>query len=71
MANVANAKTAKQAEADWILGIGRIHDVGYDTIRYLHASKNKLVGDADSDPSIRHGRQEVIIEADIARYKDL
>lgn len=71
MANVANAKTAKQAEADWILGIGRIHDVGYDTIRYLHASKNKLVGDADSDPSLRHGRMEVLIEAELARYRDL
>lgn len=71
MANVANAKTAKQAEADWILGIGRVHDVGYDTIRYLHASKNKLVGDGDSDPSIRHGRMEVIIEAELARYRDL
>jgi replicative DNA helicase len=71
MAHVANAKTAKQAEADWILGIGKINEPGYDTIRYLHASKNKLMGDEDSDPSLRHGRQEVLIEADIARYRDL
>lgn len=71
MAHVANAKTSKQAEADFILGIGRIHDVGYDTIRYLHASKNKLTGDSDSDPTLRHGRCEVIIEAETARYRDL
>lgn len=71
MAHVANAKTAKQAEADWILGIGRIHDMGFDTIRYLHASKNKLGGDKDSNPEFRHGRMEVIIEPEIARYKDL
>jgi hypothetical protein len=30
MSNVANAKTSKQAEADWILGIGKVNDPGYD-----------------------------------------
>lgn len=71
MANVANAKTAKQAEADWILGIGKVHDVGYEMVRYLHASKNKLTGDEDTDPNLRHGRMEVLIRPDIARYQDL
>jgi replicative DNA helicase len=71
MAHVANAKTAKQAEADFIIGIGKISEPGYDTIRYLHASKNKLMGDEDSDPSLRHGRMEVLIEPEVARYKDL
>jgi replicative DNA helicase len=71
MAHVANAKTAKQAEADWILGIGKVNDVGFDNIRYLHASKNKLTGDEDSDSTMRHGRMECLIEADIARYKDI
>jgi replicative DNA helicase len=71
MAHVANAKTAKQAEADFIIGIGRVHEPGYDTIRYLHISKNKLMGDEDSDSTLRHGRQEVLIEAETARYKDL
>ena len=71
MAHVANAKTAKQAEADWIVGIGKINEIGYDALRYLHASKNKLEGDEDSDPTLRHGRCECIIEPDVARYKDL
>jgi replicative DNA helicase len=71
MAHVANAKTAKQAEADWIVGIGKINEIGYDALRYLHASKNKLEGDEDSDPSLRHGRCEVLIEPEVARYKDL
>lgn len=71
MANVANAKTSKQAEADWILGIGKVNDPGYDAIRYLHASKNKLMGDEDSDPTLRHGRKEVIIDAHLARYRDI
>lgn len=71
MAHVANAKTAKQAEADWILGIGKVNDVGFDSIRYLHASKNKLTGDEDSDPSLRHGRMECLIEPEKARYVDI
>lgn len=71
MAHVANAKTAKQAEADWILGIGKTTDAGYDNIRFLHASKNKLMGDADTDPSKRHGRETVILDAHIARYRDV
>lgn len=71
MAHVANAKTAKQAEADWILGIGKIHDAGYENLRFLHASKNKLLGDEDSDPNLRHGKREVLINAGIARYEDI
>lgn len=71
MANVANAKTAKQAEADWIVGIGKIHDAGYENLRFLHASKNKLSGDEDTDPALRHGRREVIIKPEIARYMDI
>lgn len=71
MKHVANAKTAKQAEADWILGIGRSNDEGMEYIRYLHASKNKLSGDLDSDPAMRHLRTEVIIKPDIARYMDV
>lgn len=71
MDNVANAKTSKQAEADWILGIGKVHDDGLEYMRYLHLSKNKLAGDEDSEPDLRHGRIEVIIQPEIARYKDL
>lgn len=71
MGNVSNAKTAKQAEADWILGIGKTHDQGYENIRYLHASKNKLIGDEDTLPDQRHGKREVIINPSIARYEDI
>lgn len=71
MANVANAKTSKQAEADWILGIGKQNDPGYEAIRYLHTSKNKLMGDEDSDPTLRHGRKECILDAHLARYRDI
>lgn len=71
MGHVANAKTAKQAEADWIVGIGKVNDPGYENVRYLHASKNKLMGDDDSVPDLRHGKKEVLINASIARYEDI
>lgn len=71
MNHVANAHTAKQAEADWILGIGFIHDTGWENIRFFNISKNKLQGDVDSDPKLRHGKTEVLIQPEIARYKDL
>lgn len=71
MGNVANAKTAKQAEADWILGIGKVNEVGYENLRYMHLSKNKLPGGEDSDPNMRHGRWETLIDPERARYVDL
>jgi KaiC/GvpD/RAD55 family RecA-like ATPase len=71
MEHVANVKTAVQAEADWMLGIGKIHDPGAEYVRYLNISKNKLIGDDDSLPDLRHGRFETIIQPQIARYKDI
>lgn len=70
MNNVANAKTSKQAEADWILGIGKVNDIGFENTRFLHLCKNKLQGDPDTDPELRHGRLDVQIAPNIARYLD-
>ena len=72
MQHVANAKTSKQAEADWIAGIGKIHDTGYESMRFINISKNKLMGDSGvTDPALRHGHLEVLIKPEIARYADL
>lgn len=71
MENVANAKTAKQAEADWILGIGKTHDTALEYVRHFHLSKNKLAGDSDTEPEMRHGRVDVLIKPMIARYEDI
>jgi len=71
MENVANAKTSKQAEADFILGIGKTHDTALEYVRHFHLSKNKLAGDSDTDPTMRHGKADVLIEPLIARYKDV
>jgi len=71
MDNVANAKTAKQAEADWILGIGADHAEANQFLRYFNIVKNKLDGDADTLPELRHGRTTVRIEPEIGRYSEV
>jgi len=71
MGHVANAKTAKQAEADWILGIGKSNDEGLAYIRNFNISKNKLSGDADSLPEMRHGRFDCVIKPELGRYIDV
>lgn len=71
MQNVANAKTSKQAEADFILGLGKTHNANEESIRFINISKNKLTGDPDTIPELRHGRFEVLIQPQQARYKDI
>lgn len=70
MDDVADAKTAKQAELDWLLGIGKTHDPSEERRRFLHLCKNKLIGDEDLDEELRHGRLPVRLFADIAQYGD-
>jgi hypothetical protein len=36
----------------------------------LHLSKNKLSGDEDTLPELRHGRMECLIVPEVARYRD-
>jgi hypothetical protein len=71
MDDVAKVKTEAQAEADFMLGIGKTHDTGWEEFRFLNISKNKLSGDVDSDPNLRHAKMEVKIDALRARYKDI
>lgn len=71
MEHVSSAKTSKQAEADFIIGIGKTHDSAEEYVRYLNISKNKLLGDKDSDSRLRHGKFECMIKPDVARYEDV
>ena len=71
MGHVSSAKTSKQAEADFIIGIGKTNEQGMENTRYINISKNKLQGDPGSDPNKRHGFCEVIIEPMYARYRDI
>ncbi len=70
MGNVANAKTAKQAEADWILGIG-VSYTDPPNVRGLSICKNKLIGGEETTHDMRHGKWEVLIRPEIARYQDI
>jgi hypothetical protein len=63
MNDVDSSHTAKQGEADVVLGIGKLHDEQYERVRFLHASKNKLTG--------QHSKKEVLINVALARYEDI
>jgi replicative DNA helicase len=70
MGNVANAKTAKQAEADWILGIG-VSFEDHPHLRGMNICKNKLLGNEQTVPRYRHAKFDALIEPEIGRYKDM
>lgn len=71
MDHVSESKTSKQAEADAIIGIGKTNDPNLEFVRHINISKNKLLGDEDSIEEQRHARIDVIIEPEIARFRDV
>lgn len=71
MNDVNNSKTGKQGEADWILGIGKSLDEAFTYERYLHLSKNKLLGSLNSNSEMRHGKWTVRFLPEKARYEDI
>lgn len=42
--NLDSSKVAIPGELDWCLGIGNVHEVGQEEVRYLNCCKNKLSG---------------------------
>lgn len=64
------SKTGIVAEADVILGIGKLVEHGaVENHRYLHLSKNKLPGDSKTDEKLRHGYfDDVYIDSEKGRY---
>jgi replicative DNA helicase len=70
MDDVDSSKTSKQGEADWILGIGKSNQEGMESVRHLHLCKNKLIGGELTIPELRHGKTEVLIKPEIARFED-
>lgn len=71
MSHTANSKTSKAAEADFILGIGMTHNPEQENSRFISICKNKLIGDEDTIPELRHGQSEVLIRKEIMRYEDI
>ena len=71
MDHVAGSYTSKQAEADFILGIGKTHDPNLEQVRHFNICKNKLQGDEDSVPEMRHARIDVLILPEVAQYREI
>lgn len=70
MTDIADGHTAKPAEADWILGIGKIHDESKENERYLHTCKDKLPLSPGKDAARRHGTATVWFNPENGRYQD-
>lgn len=70
MAHIAGSKTAKSGEADFIVGIGRQDQHGFENNRTLTIIKNKLPGGPQSVPEMRHGSVDVLLRPQIARYEE-
>jgi replicative DNA helicase len=68
---MADSKTAKPSEMDFIIGIGREDKEGYENMRYITVSKNKLRGDANTIEELRHMRgKPVKILTQYSIYED-
>lgn len=69
---MANSKTGKPSELDFIIGIGRIEKVGYEEVRYISIPKNKLRGDANTIEGYRHMKgKEVLLRPMLSIYEDM
>jgi hypothetical protein len=66
--DVDGSKTAKQGEADWIIGIGKGEQ---EFLRGFHVLKNKLGYGEDCVAALRHAKQQVIIVPEYSRYEDM
>lgn len=70
-AQMADSKTGKPAELDFIIGIGRVDVEGQENVRYISIPKNKLRGDSGTDENFRHGRFETLLKNELSIYKDI
>ena len=69
---MADSKTAKPSEMDFIIGIGREDKEGYENMRYLTVSKNKLRGDENTQEEMRHMRgHPVKLYTQFSLYEDM
>lgn len=69
---MADSKTAKPSELDFIIGIGRIDKTGYDDVRFISLPKNKLRGDKDTVETMRHMKgKEVLLRPALSIYEDM
>jgi len=70
-AQMADSKTGKPAELDFIIGIGRVDTEGFEYVRYISIPKNKLRGDENTNEHFRHGRFETLLKSEYSIYRDI
>jgi hypothetical protein len=70
MNDVDSSHTAKQGEADFMIGIGKTNTDGEEYMRFLSMCKNKLGKDIDCVAELRHAKLPVMIKPEIARFED-
>jgi hypothetical protein len=69
---MADSKTSKPSELDFIIGIGRTDKEGYENVRYVNIPKNKLRGDTNTVEAMRHLKgKEVLIVPHLSIYQDM
>lgn len=70
MESLYMSKTGCQGEADAIITLGVTYEPGLEYNRFINIPKNKLLGGKDSKEALRHGKFEVIIKPEIARFEE-
>jgi hypothetical protein len=60
--NMDASKTDIPGQCDWIIGIGKLEDRGYEEIRWLNVIKNKLTG--------KYGSSQVLLKTNTGRFED-
>lgn len=70
MSQFYGSKTSIQGEADGMITIGRSLQAGLENSRFINIAKNKMIGGPKSISAERKGKYEVVLEADIARFKE-
>jgi len=68
--DMANSKTAKPAELDFLIAIGRTNEPGYEYTRYINIPKNKRKHNRYANERDRHGKFTTTLIPELSRYKD-
>lgn len=71
MNDVDSSHTAKQGEADWMIGMGATDKIGEEEKRFLSICKNKLQPTEDMVPEMRHAKVPILSKPDVQLYEDV
>lgn len=70
MNDVDSSHTAKQGEADFMIGLGMVDNDSEKDFRYISVCKNKLIGGEGFREELRHAKIALKFKYTIGRYED-